>query len=378
MDEIDRLLRQRDITRLSQVPRPRPVVILGRDANASVTTAPMCLDFDVEFDDAPEGTEAIETIDFDRSSGIFRKQWDDSWHTTCVASGWTREEQLDFVRWQFAPYQACQITIRDSTIVLPAACLGQEHELGPSRRARHLILYMTTDRVLFFSKLVSILTEDQMVHVIAHELGHYYMGHLTAPANLYGFFYRLGAANPTEKPSAGDPEAEALGPDVLTAFRNWRSDQGEPDPRLSEILARAIDFKLARYTYEQEADELSTEWLHELGIDPETGIQALIALSRSWQSRHRQAFGEILPERCQWLSEHGWRDENGADIMVPVADWKDEHHSACFRAFNISREITAHHYDNAALPLPPIPFGPTWEELRADMQEAENRLLPNP
>ena len=57
------------------------------------------------------------------------------------------------------------------------------------------------------------MSEDQMVAILAHELGHYYHGHAYAPMGRYGFLFHLNDVNdPTELMNPTTTGILGLGP----------------------------------------------------------------------------------------------------------------------------------------------------------------------
>ena len=117
--------------------------------------------------------------------------------------------------------------------------------------------------------------------------------------------------------------------------------------KLKSVLDSAAKKRLGYYTVEQEADELSVEWMSDVGMQPEHAVEMALVLTKL-KSQSLAASGThtypntISSERCIELSKNDWKDENGNYVFVPIADYVDTHHSGCFRAFNIAREVEAH------------------------------------
>jgi hypothetical protein len=140
--------------------------------------------------------------------------------------------------------------------------------------------------------------------------------------------------------------------------------KNERDREYNEILQEAVDYGLAIYTDEQEADEFAAEWLAEVGVDPREGVGANLVIAKSPYQEEVSYPGKITAEQCAALAANQWRDEKGNYVIVPVGDWNSAHHSPCFRAFNIDREITVHQLRVESERLP-IDLGLPWSEIQA-------------
>jgi Zn-dependent protease with chaperone function len=140
-----------------------------------------------------------------------------------------------------------------------------------------------------------------------------------------------------------------------------------------KVLAKAKDLPLGYYTAEQEADELAVEWLAEIGVDPENAIKTELALTKLKDIMTQRAGGELFPntvnyDRCLKLYNNGWKEENGDYFFVPIADFNDPHHSGCYRAFNVSREIEAHKFvPNKNAPAFVAPTADTWKDIQTEV-----------
>lgn len=134
---------------------------------------------------------------------------------------------------------------------------------------------------------------------------------------------------------------------------------------LRTLTEEANRFGLGYYTTEQEADELALEWTHALGLRPQAGVEAVLALSRAKTSP-----AEIRrAESCEFLYQNQWRDKAGRLVMVPIGSLRNAHHDNCFRAFNMDREIKAHRLHLSARKLRPQPSGRAWADLQRSLAE---------
>lgn len=139
--------------------------------------------------------------------------------------------------------------------------------------------------------------------------------------------------------------------------------------KIQVFLQDAIKFNLSRYTVEQEADELSAEWVHALGIDPRAAIASAIKMGKLKPEGAPRLPGEVSAVECEKLYKNKWRDAKGNYAMIAVADWQDEHHSYCFRAFNIDREISVHKLLESESQRKTEKPAPTWPEILKSLSQ---------
>ncbi len=147
---------------------------------------------------------------------------------------------------------------------------------------------------------------------------------------------------------------EALNPQFAAALD---APMAERDALAFEATAK----HLSQFTYEQEADELSAEWLTRMGLAPTFAVEAQLAI-----------FAESPGyAACVALRANGWRDPEGKPVYVDIGDLRHEHHGGCFRAFNVEREIEAHHLAVAPGMARPMPPGPKWQVLQEKLAKWE-------
>ena len=515
VNAIDSMLRAKQGTKFDSVPKPIAKVITSRVPNAFVTPEMICTSFDVVIDGAQDPTLVAPAISFDRAAKAFSTQWDDP--LPCVPSTLDADTQLKLIAWQFAPYPECRYTVQGTTIHLPQTCLSSDNSDMTIRHGKKLAVYAISNQITILSNLITLMTETQMVAIVAHELGHYYMAHLITPFSEYGYFYYLGTHNPNTKP-VPDSGAQALGKKLIDAYTNsvdfsaYNPVPGQRynsflftvvqniagalstsqcttpaapctstcavlqqffnDPATSQVLGgfpstapstagvalyqkfeqltyacatritlstsvgpsfvhpsvvansvqnadsslatalspipsdgnletllehltssialiqtkqttdldavltEVMNSGLNRYTREQEADELSAEWTNNIGIDPASLATAMITFASLPVREQHAAFGEVTGDKCKSLCQNGWKDSQGHYVIVPVADWEDIHHSPCFRAFNISREIAAHGLTTFSSVQAPQPPGAAWGDIVQSLSTLESQLPP--
>ena len=155
---------------------------------------------------------------------------------------------------------------------------------------------------------------------------------------LQDFYYELGMKDEAKTFLDSQIAGGNLG-QMIEAISN-RRQMKEDSAR--ESLQAINKSHIGYYTTEQEADEIATEWLAALGYSP-----ALLGDMVLEDMAHIQAMSNELElgyQACAALRKAGWQNSAGAFEFPPLGSLNDQHHSSCFRAFNIDREIAAHKY----------------------------------
>jgi hypothetical protein len=116
-------------------------------------------------------------------------------------------------------------------------------------------------------------------------------------------------------------------------------------------VEEATERRIGYYTIEQEADELALEFLAMAGIPPTAAVEAWVNLSGEL-AKNSVANPAIPIYECLRLRNQGWKDESGREVFVPVGDYRESHHSWCYRIRNIDAEIAAHRYVLSGRSLP--------------------------
>lgn len=145
------------------------------------------------------------------------------------------------------------------------------------------------------------------------------------------------------------------------------------EKREQEYLAMrksAIDNRLGFYTAEQEADEQSYEWMAMMGLDPLASEDMWIRWQEHSDRSGMPNLDAFSGAECRDLQAARWKDPNGRPALVPVGLWSDPHHSYCFRAFNIHREVEAHQIKVSNVNIGTAPGGPLGDLIKyaADLQ----------
>lgn len=274
----------------------------------------------------------------------------------------------EFIKFYNDGFATCRLSMDGEVLVLGKEC--KRYSNVNVDHAEHLAYYATSKYVTITTGyLLELLDEDRVISTIAHELGHFYRSHATMPSDVVNYFYALDdAANHARKP-APDPRSleQTLGVrEKLRGENSWNLDFSAENALMTEK-------NLGFYTVEQEADEIALELMAKVGVPGGVMIDKLLVVQKA--SDGFTDTGVLKWAECAALRERGWRDEAGKPVSVPIGNLTDPHHSLCFRAFNVSREINAHHYATAARPTPP---GDAWSTILTRLGAELNPAPPPP
>lgn len=142
------------------------------------------------------------------------------------------------------------------------------------------------------------------------------------------------------------------------------------DNVMVQTLQDAVSGHYGFYTMEQEADELSIEWVTALGIDPLAALNAQIKMGQITDKQTPKTEGSFIigMDRCIELYKNHWLDEDGHYVFVSIGEFSESHHNGCYRVFNVDREITAHGYEQTYQSSEKfrLPAGmKTWSDMQA-------------
>jgi len=147
--------------------------------------------------------------------------------------------------------------------------------------------------------------------------------------------------------------------DILNLAVTLRANVG----KINDTLQQAYDTRLGLYTTEQEADELSLEILANMGLGGKSAVDTYMI----FLNPDEEVGGfDIGLQRCEKMRANQWIDPEGRFNLklLPIGDYTDPHHGACYRIFNLSREIEAHKYALS----PPSPLDPSvWTKMKQDL-----------
>jgi Zn-dependent protease with chaperone function len=241
-------------------------------------------------------------------------------------------------------FELCRLSVEAGGVVLDTECANANYHGARSER----FVYFASSKwiVVTTGLLLTLLDEDRVAAVLAHELGHFYRAHATLPIDVLNYFYALDDGNHVHHPPP-DPRHLELTASVRTKLRADESLEGRMMAGIDEHNRTMRDEKLGFYTTEQEADDLGLELLLHLRIPPTVAADALLALHRANPGGHDTTW-----EACSMLRSKGFKDDSGRWAYVPIGNLATPHHSFCFRVLNITREIEAHDYRLSGTPRP--------------------------
>jgi hypothetical protein len=235
----------------------------------------------------------------------------------------------------------CKVNLDASkNLVIGADCLYAIEFTGGPRSGMSGAFQSTSAYIEVQKGLIRASASEQALLVaLFHELGHYYRSHLSVPSDRLNYFYYLDKAHVGQKPPA-DPALADLTTEVrkkMQANLINRFQQGF-DTENQQVVSERLGF----YTIEEEADKFGLETLAMMGFDPGIAVQTILDLGAIWEKeRGGPAPGEMSAAACQALANAGWKDVQGNPVVVPLGNLADLHHSPCFRAFNMAREVQA-------------------------------------
>lgn len=252
-----------------------------------------------------------------------------------------------FVKFHNDGFARCRLSATGDELILGTGC--KRYSNVTVERGERLSYYATAKYITMTSGyILELLDEDAIVSTLAHELGHYYRSHVNMPSDVTNYFYALDANTHTHTPA---PDARHL-EQTLAVREKLRGEIWPVD--FTEENALMAEKGLGFYTTEQEADEIAVELMAKVGLPGGVIIDKLLKVQKLVDSFGPNPLdtGTLKWTECSALRERGFRDADGKLVSVPVGDLSDPHHSLCFRAFNVSREIAAHDYTIAARPDP--------------------------
>ena len=198
VDRVDAIVRPTVQAKTGQplaAPKPIAKVLVSKSTfNAWVSGVPACLGAPLAGDHQP-GWSAYLDRDHVYAMG-----------NACLhPAGWSAEALTKY--WN-ADKPACQLALADGKLTTK----GTTCTVDPGVTGGDDVAIATTGQYIqFTTDLLAELDEATVALVVAHELGHYYLGHTTAKGTAkYGFWYTRSdgqQATPTRAPNTADLEA---------------------------------------------------------------------------------------------------------------------------------------------------------------------------
>lgn len=209
IDNFDATVRKGQ-SNMNSVPKPNLVLTPSEEANAYVPPLPVCLDVPIALGGAPNGgvlpyvsmgTDGI--MDLGETS------------PTCIRRSFDDRQLADLLRWFNSNHPQCRVTARapvqapgaprNSTAYSLEQGCSKNPELLKYKEAKGIVLWTTPNWIVVHTGLVtSFLKEEQILPVLAHELGHYYRSHMTTYENQYDYFYDRSKARYITRPDPND------------------------------------------------------------------------------------------------------------------------------------------------------------------------------
>src|SRR5262249_49330468 len=106
----------------------------------------------------------------------------------------------------------------------------------------------------------------------------------------------------------------------------------------------------------------SIEVMTLVNVDPKVAVASLLDLAATWEKANGVEPGGLPAAQCSALAAASWNDSAGKPAHVPLGTLANIHHSPCFRARNLSREIRARGYKIDPSKHPTAPGG-AWSTL---------------
>jgi hypothetical protein len=501
--------------KMKSIVRPKAQVLVSRAPNAFVMPVPVCHDIltVLNKDEVANSFNTADGVAITRAGEVGRP-WSSE---TCVKRGTDHAFLQEYIEQFNALGGTCQLSLGkhdgQDAVFVGDNCAREEAYQGVAA-AKSLVLHPVAGIITVQSGLLTMMSEEEVVSVLAHELGHYYKVHIDHPfSSSYDYFYTLKESNVNGKPkseaalaslgraaqqaelpnrryrvvpsqkfrtelfipimglgnviaknqdceagecneactkfsdlvksnafrrsvgefpfgalsekglksyvafesmaaacfkdvSVGDDKVKEgrsieakyisyvlsvdqtlapmfakseIGDDLLTSLKNAERALENAEKELAAPLTEAALKAVGYYTTEQEADELSVEWMAKIGLDPAAVITSEFKLGDYVEGRMKEAWirphpTEIDMVTCKQLYANKWRNQSGKYVIVPIGDYEDPHHSTCFRAFNASREIDVHKLKpDTSFQRPAAPGG-TWASIQQDVEQVHERL----
>ncbi|HYX34690.1 MAG TPA: hypothetical protein VE954_16450 [Oligoflexus sp.] len=356
VDVFEAAIRSKQADAMSGVPKPKAQLILTAESNAYVYPISVCLDRKGSMTSQKAGRARF--WQFEPTDQSFVPDQDPQKLVLCLHRKFTANEVKDLLNWSLA---GSFFILRDDTIEFTS---GSEKFFPASApgAADNIAIQQIPDVISFYAGLFLDADETSLAFFVAHELGNYYRAHGLLPNGTFGIYYDLKQKNPLKRPVQSADSAdfgrrmEALR--KLMPTGDLATLNASQKKEWTALNRQAFEQKIGQYTSEQEADELAHEWMLDLGFSSDDSIKALLSQLKNIPEKNWDY------KRCQTAYDNDWKEEDELPVFVPVGDYLDEHHSNCYRAFNLHRETTAHRYPSRRrVALPSLLTTEAWSSL---------------
>jgi hypothetical protein len=203
VDRIDGKIRSEHPQQMANTPKPIAKVIKNGSANAFVAPVPVCYDVKVKIKGGtPNAANTADAVYLDAKAGEF-SSWPAQYK--CVGGEDDLAEVKSFVSTFNAASTGCKFSVSTAGVLEGNNECVRADDLGDTVAAKQVVLLQTANYVTVHTGIFPLMSEEALIGVIAHELGHYYRAHVTGAASDFDFFYTLGRNNVTVRPV---PEAD--------------------------------------------------------------------------------------------------------------------------------------------------------------------------
>src|SRR5690606_3065826 len=114
-------------------------------------------------------------------------------------------KELEYIARQLArQFAKCSLTIEiknDDMEKFSVRACGVDERLAGMKSAQGFVVPVMSDWIIFDASIFDILPiEEQLLSVIAHELGHYYQAHLAVWKDSHRYFYEVDKRDWAKRP----------------------------------------------------------------------------------------------------------------------------------------------------------------------------------
>lgn len=184
---------------LSVAPRPQIKIVESVEPNAYVGNTNVCVDLPLSFDEGAEGPSDYLGMEVGMGE--------------CKPFQGTYDAKVNFVKYRLGWKPGCTTQPLDQGLKLSAACLPEGTD--PKKSFKGLKSATTHNFITVFTGQLKGHDEDEVIEILAHELGHYYMGHGTEQdPSLYGYIYRWDGKPGKPKALPKDDPFHALAEEI--------------------------------------------------------------------------------------------------------------------------------------------------------------------
>ncbi len=212
VDVIDTKIRSEHPTKLANTPKPNAKVIKQANANAFVAPVPVCYNVKVKLKSGtPNAANTVDNVYLNAKGGEF-SAWPDQ--LTCVTTSNDKAEIASYIATYNAASVGCKFQLSAAGVLEGNNKCLLNADITGAVSADRLVLMQTANYITVHTGIFALMSEEALISVIAHELGHYYRSHVAGAMKDFDFFYTLGAQNVATRPT---PEAgkKAMGDEAV-------------------------------------------------------------------------------------------------------------------------------------------------------------------